>query len=216
MRVLPHAVHGALDAGALADTLRAPWLAVLGFGSADVRRGPGAARSIWPWRGVGAEVLTTSDRDVVAALLRVARQRNVTQIIVGKPGRFWVVWSGAGPVHSEPAHPASGNIDVHCVRAEGTLPQRRAPRLPWFSETSAGHYGLVAAVMAGLTLVNLALRSATGYHAVSLVYLLGVVVLGLRVGRGPAVLGLPRVRCCGTSCLFPAFTPFRSAPCMTS
>jgi two-component system sensor histidine kinase KdpD len=44
-------------------------------------------------------------------------------------------------------------------------------------------------MVAGLTLVNVALRDATGYHALSLVYLLGVVVLGLRVGRAPAVLG---------------------------
>ena len=36
-------------------------------------------------RQLGAEVITTPGRDVAEALLRVARQNNVTQIIMGKP-----------------------------------------------------------------------------------------------------------------------------------
>ena len=51
-------------------------------------------------RELGAEVIATSDEDLVAGILRVARQQNVTQIIVGKPAgsgcwngcaadRFW-------------------------------------------------------------------------------------------------------------------------------
>ena len=175
----------------MADTLRAPWLAVHVDSGAPLSGEDRARldRNLALARELGAEVLTTSDQDVVAALLRVSRQRNVTQIIVGKPSGSG--WFGLGPGRSTLNRliQQSGNIDVHCVRAEGTLPQRRSPALPWFAETSAGHYGLVAAVVAGLTLVNLALRNVTGYHALSLVYLLGVVVLGLRVGRGPAVLG---------------------------
>ena len=41
-------------------------------------------------RQLGAEVITTPGRDVAEALLRVARQNNVTQIIMGKPlGTPW-------------------------------------------------------------------------------------------------------------------------------
>ena len=36
-------------------------------------------------RQLGAEVITTPGRDVAEALLRVARQNNVTQIVMGKP-----------------------------------------------------------------------------------------------------------------------------------
>ena len=41
-------------------------------------------------RQLGAEVITTPGRDVAEALLRIARQNNVTQIIMGKPlGTPW-------------------------------------------------------------------------------------------------------------------------------
>src|SRR6202011_6010713 len=45
-------------------------------------------------RHLGAEVITTPGRDVAEALLRVARQNNVTQIVIGKPlgSRWFSFW----------------------------------------------------------------------------------------------------------------------------
>ncbi len=41
-------------------------------------------------RQLGAEVISTPGRDVAEALLRVARENNVTQIVIGKPlGTRW-------------------------------------------------------------------------------------------------------------------------------
>ena len=48
------------------------------------------ARHLALARELGAELITTSDDDVVRGLLRVAREQNVTQLVVGKP----VGWRG--------------------------------------------------------------------------------------------------------------------------
>jgi two-component system sensor histidine kinase KdpD len=49
-------------------------------------------------------------------------------------------------------------------------------------------YLAVAWVITGLTLLSFLLQRAVGYQAIALIYLLGVVVLGVFVGRGPTLL----------------------------
>lgn len=175
----------------LADNLRAPWLAIhvdTGRPLADADR-ERLDRNLALARELGAEVMATSDQDVVAALLRVARQRNVTQIIIGKPAGVgvWMRWRGESTLNRLIGQ--SGNIDIHCVRAEGAETVVHRPGRPWTEGASLAQLGVVAAVVSAVTLLNFGLRSATGYHALSLTYLLAVVVLGFRVGRGPAVAG---------------------------
>jgi two-component system sensor histidine kinase KdpD len=38
---------------------------------------------------LGAEVIRTSSRDIARALVEVARQRQITQIVLGQPARSW-------------------------------------------------------------------------------------------------------------------------------
>src|SRR6185503_15638677 len=82
----------------------------------------------------------------------------------------------------------SGNIDVHCVRAEAEDAVPRPPRLRRFTSSSPRQYVSAAAAVALTTGLNLILSHWTGYYVVALVYLLLVVVLGLFVGRGPNLL----------------------------
>ena len=68
-------------------------------------------------RQLGAEVITTPGRDVAEALLRVARQNNVTQIIMGKPlGTPW--FSFLKPDLLRWLMRNSGNIDIHMIPSE--------------------------------------------------------------------------------------------------
>ncbi|MGZ5004936.1 MAG: sensor histidine kinase, partial [Chthoniobacterales bacterium] len=71
-------------------------------------------------RQLGAEVISVPGNDVAEALLRIARQHNVTQIVVGKPlrGRFWPRRS---PVDWLIRH--SGEIDIYMIRSEETAPR---------------------------------------------------------------------------------------------
>ena len=176
----------------LADSLQAPWLAVYvddgrTLADEDQRR---LQKHLTLARELGAEVIATGDQDVVGAILRIAQQHNVTQIVAGKPGglRFWERLrrdSVLGRLIRE-----SGSIDVLCVRA----PAERDPESEsesWSGRLNFGpgqHYGWAAGVVALTTLLNYGLRLWTGYYALSLVYLIAVVGLALFVGRGPILL----------------------------
>ena len=176
-----------------ADNLQASWIAV----HVDMGKPLGPAESarlkanLDLARELGAEILLTTDGDVVAGLLRVARQRNVTQIVVGKPNREgWFRGVGAGRVLDRLVR-ESGNIDVLCVRAESMNEGRGlASRWSWAPGLSseARQYGLAIAVMGGVTLLNWTMREWSGRYAPSLVYLLSIVLLALVVGRGPTLL----------------------------
>jgi two-component system sensor histidine kinase KdpD len=174
----------------LADSLDAPWIAVY----VDTGRSlaePAQQRlqaNLTLARELGAEVVSTTDQDVVAALLRVARQHNVSQIIVGKPaGWRWVeLWTG-GSVLSRMIQ-ESGNIDILCVRAESETPRTESD--PWRPgiKSSQPQYLVAVGVVALTTVFNLVVRRWTGHYSPSLIYLLAVVSLAFFVGRGPAFL----------------------------
>jgi two-component system sensor histidine kinase KdpD len=82
----------------------------------------------------------------------------------------------------------SGNIDVHCVRAEGDRPTAARPPLAGLTTSGLQQYLSACSVIAAVTGCNLLLSHWTGYYVVALVYLLAVTVLGLLVGRGPNLL----------------------------
>ena len=64
-------------------------------------------------RELGAEVITTSDEDLARGVLRVAHERNVTQIILGKPaGRGVIEWFRGGQLLRRLIR-ESGEIDLH-------------------------------------------------------------------------------------------------------
>ena len=71
-------------------------------------------------RQLGAEVISTPGQDVGEALLRIAQQHNVTQIVLGKPIETrWARWLGRrSPVDWLIRH--SGDIDIHMIRSDET------------------------------------------------------------------------------------------------
>ena len=173
----------------LADNLHAPWLAVYvdtGKPLADDEQAR-LQRNLTLARELGAEVITTTDQDVMTALLRVARQHNVTQIVVGKPAGFRVLDLFRGGSMLSRLIRDSGNIDVHCVRAEGKDPPSRKPQLPRLQISDARGYAAAGSVVAIVTGLNLVLQTWIGYEPVSLIYLMSVVGLGIFVGRGPTL-----------------------------
>ena len=115
-------------------------------------------------RQLGAEVITTPGRDVAEALLRVARQNNVSQIIMGKPlGTPW--FSFLKPDLLRWLMRNSGNIDIHMIPSEeGSQPRResleeRLARTPW------QEFGIalgIAAAVTGLLVAGRRTLSTTG------------------------------------------------------
>jgi len=137
-------------------------------------------------RQLGAEVISTPGTEVGETLLRIARQHNVTQIVIGKPlGARWLSFWKRDPLRWLMRH--SGNIDIHMIPAEESVSPRRETveerlaRAPWRD------YGIALTIAGGVTVLCLAIFNFTGYWAVALFYLLTVVLAATRLRRGPTL-----------------------------
>ena len=174
----------------LADNLQAPWLAVFVDTGHPLSNDEQTRlqKNLALARELGAEVITTSDQDLVAGILRVARQQNVTQIVAGKSaGNRALNCFRGGSVLSRLIR-GSENIDVCCVRAETGDNSAPEPPPRWRLSSAPRQYAASLGVIAAATGLNFALQNLTGPYALSLVYLLATVALALFVGRGPIYL----------------------------
>jgi two-component system sensor histidine kinase KdpD len=174
----------------MADGLRCRWLAVHVENPRPLSEAAQAQleKNLATARELGAEVIATTDDDLVRGLLRVARTQNATQIIVGKPaGTGWLEWLRASLLLRRLAR-ESGDIDLHVVRSEKTS---NAPALRIWNRAFASNfqqYLFAAGAVAAMGILNLALVKFTGPRVPGLAFLLVVVLLALKVGRGPVLL----------------------------
>ncbi len=169
----------------LADSLSCEWVAVYVETSSPLSEAGESRlnRNLTVARELGAEVITTADEDVVGGLLRVARQHNITQIVVGKPGRAF--WPFSRDSSLRRLVRESGNIDIHIVRAQKKTGEEPAPVWHFRNTSSLRQYGVALAGVGVSTLVAYLCHQLVGYRTVGTVYLLNVVVMALFVGRGP-------------------------------
>lgn len=143
-------------------------------------------------RQLGAEVLIADGNDIGETLLRVARQHNVSQIILGKPEpRMFRTLFRSSPVDWLVRH--SGEIDIQLVKGDSRPKDLWNSRSP-VSKLSIPHkrprwhgYVIAASVAVGITLVSALLEPYTGYWAIALFYLLGVMLSALRLDRWPTL-----------------------------
>lgn len=173
----------------LAGELQAPWLAVYvelprPLSEEEQSR---LGRHLALARELGGQVITTSDDDVVRGLLRVAREQNATQLVVGKPAGWRAIELLRGGSLLNRLIRESGDIDIHAVRAEGEAPLLRRPSAPRLNAADWRGYALALGIVAGVTALNATLQRWLGYQSLALVYLLSVVILAMFVGRGPAL-----------------------------
>jgi two-component system, OmpR family, sensor histidine kinase KdpD len=139
-------------------------------------------------RELGGQMVMTTDDDVARGILRVAREQNATQIVLGKPAGWRALDLLRGGSLLNRLIRDSGNIDIHAVRAEGEAPSLRRPPIPRLDETTARGYGIAIGMVAGVTALNALLQRWLGYQSLALVYLLSVVVLAMFVRRGPTLV----------------------------
>jgi two-component system sensor histidine kinase KdpD len=174
----------------MADGLKCRWLAVHVEGPQSLT--PAAQvqleRNLATARELGAEVITTTDDDLVRGLLRVAREQNVTQIVVGKPGGGgWWEWLHGGRLMRRLAR-ASGDIDLHVVRAEKAFSGRPSSLWQPVLESHLRQYLFAVGTIAVTGVLNWGLTTLAGPRVPGLVFLLAVMLLALKVGRGPVLV----------------------------
>ncbi len=136
-------------------------------------------------RELGAEVVTTTDTDVVRGVLRVAKEQNASQLLVGKSmAKSWLWRKSILDRFLE----ESGDLDVLAV---GTVHTKGVKRrfFPTPTRHSAPLQYLLSALTVAIALLLCSFASPLlGYQSVSFMLLLTVSVLPLFVGLGPVLL----------------------------
>jgi len=136
-------------------------------------------------RELGAEVITTSGDSIVKELVRVAHDKNITQIVVGKPLKKYFSDFFKGGSIVERLLKESDDIEIHIVTQPKQKEKRRIfPELVFTSKTNEYVWSILW--VAGITLLNLAIVPFIGYWTIALFYLLFVSIISLFVGRGPS------------------------------
>jgi two-component system sensor histidine kinase KdpD len=173
----------------LSFSLDAPWIAVnVDTGTilkAEDRRQ--LSQNLALARELGAEVVSVTDVDIVKTLLGVARQRSITQLVVGHPGnRRLAGLLGGGTLLDRLAREAT-TFDIHVLKP---LRATRTPSSVWRHfgfESSLSKYWFMLWVILAVSLLSAGLLPLIGYRAVGFVFLLGVLAVSLFVSIGPTV-----------------------------
>jgi two-component system, OmpR family, sensor histidine kinase KdpD len=175
----------------MADRLGAPWVAAYVETPAQLRLPTEVkdrvTQTLRLAEQLGAETARLPGQKMSDAILAFAHDRNVTKIVVGKPRRrFWTRILFGSIVDALVL--GSGDIDIYVISAERepggspVLAPRRAIPTDWAPYVWALAVVALASAVAWLTLPFFELANLV------MVYLLGIVVVATRYGRGPSLV----------------------------
>ncbi len=175
----------------IAFSLSAPWIAVnvnTGAILSDADRAT-LARNLRLVTELGGELVSTSDSDISLALRRVADQRRVTQLVIGRPTWRWRdLLSGGSILDRLARQEAPYDILVLQPNSQEITPGQTRSNPPVKSFRPGPYYIAVGTVIA-VALINGLLFGVIGYKAVGFVFLLSVLLLSLVVPVGAVTTG---------------------------
>ncbi len=177
-------------ASRMAGRVRAPWIALSVETPAyhalrDENRERVAANLDLAER-LGAETVVVRGERVADEVLAVARERNVTRIVVGRPTQRPWLPRLARPLIDELIR-RSGDIEV--LVTSGEQPAERS--LPYTASTARAtlvQYGWALVIVLGSTALCQWTRPVFTLADQAMIYLLGVLIVASRLPRGPSLL----------------------------
>jgi two-component system, OmpR family, sensor histidine kinase KdpD len=135
---------------------------------------------------LGAEVITTYDLDIAAGLKKIAKQKDVTRIVIGRSSKkkfsIWEFFQGS---FIERLENENREIDIIILRQEKLtqIYQRTFPAYEFSSKWRS--YGIALAFIAGITAFGWLIMPFIGYKSVGFIFLLGILSLSFFVGTAP-------------------------------
>jgi len=171
----------------MAYNLEAPWIALYvdngeEISAEDQRR---LRKNLALAEELGAEIVHTRDTSVSAALRRVALEKNVTQIIIGRPDKRFIRDLVAQGTILDQLVRETSEIDIHVIR------QERKPKYRGFHvhmpKMNAGFfsYWFTLWFLVAVSFGSYALLSIVGYRAVGFIFLAAVLAVGTMATFGP-------------------------------
>jgi two-component system sensor histidine kinase KdpD len=185
----PQSAHLVRATFRMAARLRAPWIALSvetpAFDRLKTADRDRIGEHLALAEQLGAETLVVRGERPSDEILAVARERSVSRIVVGKPGRSSWRERLRPSLVTELVH---GSGDVEILVTTGTdepvaVRNRPAVRSP----TPWREYAWAAVALVAATLLNVATRSIFVLADQAMVYLLVVLLVATRVGRGPSL-----------------------------
>jgi two-component system sensor histidine kinase KdpD len=140
---------------------------------------------------LGAETTTLTGSKASDEILAYARSRNVSQILIGKPARpIWKRILFGSDVDALVR--GSGDIDISVISGERERDTIEPPRIRARPAGGAAYGLAVLAVLAATGAACVASVMVPHFELSNIVmtYLLGVLAVAARLGRGPAVLAV--------------------------
>ncbi|HVC65034.1 MAG TPA: sensor histidine kinase KdpD [Candidatus Dormibacteraeota bacterium] len=135
---------------------------------------------------LGAETHTLTGARMSEEILAFARARNVSKIVVGKPERPLWKRIAAGSIVDTLVQ-GSGEIDVYVISGDRDE-SRPVPPRPWQRQTEWTPYGAALVAVAISTAIAWAMYPYFAVSNLIMVYLLGVIIVATRYGRGGSLL----------------------------
>ncbi|MEW6696883.1 MAG: ATP-binding protein [Bacillota bacterium] len=179
----------------MAEGLQAEWMAVYvdtprRFPVREEERDQ-LAKNLHLAEELGAETINITGNDVAEELLELARKRNVSQIIIGKPlySRLWEFIHGSVV---DKVIRLSHGVSVHVIPGNPKLVQERAvnqkpaEQPPW-ELVSLLPYVASLLIMVVLTLVAAPLKNTLGSVNIAMLYLLPILLSAVRWGTRPSI-----------------------------
>src|SRR5262245_35061177 len=176
----------------MAERRGVPWLAVFveppRFADRPEAERERVHRALRLAEQLGGEAVTIPGRSVPEDLLRFARERNVSEIILGKPVRSrWREWWTGSVVDEVIRH--SGAIDIRVVSGDRIGPAREAAPLAAAPRRAGrrGAYAFAAAAIVIAGVVAAGLMAVLPLDDPSLVFLAAVLLSAVVGGLGPSI-----------------------------
>jgi len=140
---------------------------------------------------LGAETVTLDGPSAAVALLEYAQTRRVTRVLVGAPKRRgWRTWARASTSTTLVKQARGFDVIVIAPAGQARRPMHTTylPSGAFQAEIPWDRYGWAVGISALCTLVAFAMYPHVDLSNLAMVYLLGITVAGLRLGRGPSAL----------------------------
>jgi two-component system sensor histidine kinase KdpD len=175
----------------LAYSMEAPWIAL--YIENDLKISEEKKKIITDnfnlAKELGAEVIMIQSMEVIDAIIRVARENNVTQIVIGKSRRPYILHPSLRKDLVKELLKKSGDIDVYIVGGERKDLKNLFRNISFTSQSSLIKYSQAVISVFALNLICYALRTQISYQSVSLIFLLYLAVMPLfNFGPGPILL----------------------------
>lgn len=174
----------------LAFQLNAPWIAVFVDTGAKLNDKDQTRLTAHMnlARDLGAEVMITHDMDVAIALKRVATQKDVTSIIVGRPpNKRWGLFNRFQKTFLERLENENKQINILILRQDPitSLYQKTLPKL---KIVFSWCYRLAFLIVAVSTILGYLLEPFIGHQFVGLLFLIGIMLITFFADFGPILL----------------------------